>query len=142
MDRHLLLTLSIPALFLLVTGGIRSLVRGKVTWANFYLGLDLSLAALANGFVNVADVLHDIEKLEITDAIAESRIIYTLIFIILSGAVLLVVMLIHQRWEGIGLDVWGVKHRRSRGLMLGVLSNILGLTTLLGFIWFRLKGVL
>jgi hypothetical protein len=142
MDRHLCLTLVIPALFLLVTGGIRSLVRGKVTWANFYLGLDLSLAALANGLVNVADILHDVEKNAISGDIAESRTIYTLIFIILSGAVLLVVMLIHQRWEGIGFDVWGVKHRGIRGVMLGVLSNILGLTTLLGFIWFRLKGVL
>ena len=142
MDRHLTLTLAIPAVFLFVTGGIRSLVLGKVTWANFYLGLDLSLAALANGLVNIADIMHDIEKAEITNAIASDRIIYTLIFIILSGGVLLVVMLIHQRWEGIGLDVWGVKHRYSRGLMLGVLSNLLGLATLLGFIWFRLKGVL
>lgn len=123
-------------------GLIKSLVRADLAWSNFYLGLDIALAAIANGVVNMVDMVgkHSTNAETISQNNAE--------YLVLSFALLLVTMVIHQRWEGTKLDptiahvVSGPSNRTRRGVWLGIVSNGLGTASLLVFMLFKLRGKL
>jgi len=149
MDQHLWLSLAIPAAFLLITGIVKSLVRTELTWGNFYLGLDAALAALANGIVNVVDIVRNVEcGDQVATAAAatarQSRTYFTAAFICIAFFVLLIVMMIHQRQESAKTPVERMKNRWKRGIWLGLVANLIGsgMLLLFLFIYMRLKGTL
>jgi len=140
MDEHLWLTLAIPAAFLLITGVVKCLVRNRVAWDNFYLGLDAALAALANGIVNVVDIVRVGSGL--SSEAREQRIVSTAAFIFIAFSLLLFVMVIHQYWEASKVEPQRAKRRWWRAVWLGVIGNFIGTGALLIFIYGRLKGYL
>ncbi len=143
MDRHVLLALFIPAAFLGLTGLIKSLVKGKLLWSNFYLGIDITLTGLANGIVNIVDISHDIEQHPMIQGIAFSeRVLNNAVFLLLAISSLFVVMLIHQRWEQAKKARVTVPIRLTRAIWLGGISTIIGCGVLLTFIIYRLRGQL
>jgi hypothetical protein len=151
MDQHLWLSLAIPAAFLLITGIVKSLVKSVVTWSNFYLGLDAALAALANGIVNIVDIVRDAENdhgastaaaQAVIEHARQNRELFTGAFIFSAFFVLLIVMLIHQRWEAPVLKPVRSDQRVRRGVWLGIVANSIGTGALLVFIYTRLKGLL
>ena len=131
----------IPAVFLALTGLIKSLVRGKLFWSNFYLGIDIALAAFANGIINVVDLGGGLADRGLSDSAGfAGKMYYNAMLLVLSFGVLLIVMFMHQRLEE--------RERRSsgrdwtKGILLGIVSNGLGAATLSVFIIGRLKGSL
>lgn len=140
-DIHLLFSLATPVIFLGFAGVSRSLV--KVEWApsNFYLGIDLALAALANGIINVADIGSTLAQqgLENTRALS-MKMAFNAYVLVLATGLLLAVMFIHQRLERLPDDFDGRRWRR--GVWLGIVANGLGAGPLFLFILGRLKGTL
>ena len=130
----------IPVVFLGFAGLVKSLVKGKILWSNFYLGIDAALGALANGIINVADLGGSIGSGEYPKALVH-KLYWNTILLVASVGVLLMVMVIHQRLEGPRpIDYDGRRWRR--GLWLGVAANLLGGGSISLFIIGRLQGIL
>jgi hypothetical protein len=135
MERHVVLALIIPVVFLGIAGVVKSLIKSQFTWGNFYLGVDLSLAALANGLINIINTLHEYENISLGHD-GQDRILYALCCIFFSIVALFSTMLIHQNFENL---VWEPeRHKLRRGLLMGVLCNLLGGTALIALIWLKI----
>lgn len=133
MDKHLIFGLLIPAIFLLFTGLVKSAVKKQLLWSNFYLGLDIALAAMANAIVNIVDSVHSAEGGYPADF--GDKMVWTASFLVCAFGALLILLLIHQRWE----DAEQGNFKLARGIWLGVVSNGIGAGALLAFILLRLK---
>ena len=132
-----MLGLMIPVAFFAFTGMVKSLVKSNWTWANFYLGIDIALAALANAIVNVVDSVHQSEKLP-PDVNFGHQMAYTVICIVLAFAALLITMGLHQRFDV--PDGFEAGNRRvARGILLGVVGNLAGGCVLGLFIYWKLR---
>lgn len=141
LDLHLLLSLSIPVVFLGFAGMIKSLIKREVFWSNFYLGVDLALASLANGIINVVDLGSTLATLGSAEAARFSfRMYYNAVALVAAFGVLLLTMWLHQRLETLPEDFDGRKWRR--GIWLGVVANLFGAASMSLFIIGRLKGKL
>lgn len=136
MDIHVGLGLLIPVVFFGFTGMVKSLVKSQWTWGNFYLGIDVALAAFANAIVNIADSMHEAEK--IPDPNLGRRMSYTVVCIVISFAALLVTMGLHQKFDG-PREIPG-NRQWVRGISLGVIGNLAGIVVLGLFIYWKLKG--
>jgi len=138
MEKHILIGLTIPVLFLGFTGLTKSLIRRELFWSNFYLGVDIALAAMANGIVNIVDEVHIAELAGYPREFGD-RMVSTVILLVASFGALLVVMFIHQRWEEPAAS--SANNRRwVRGIWLGLVSNAIGGFVLGAFIYWKLKG--
>ena len=139
MEIHVIWGLFIPVLFLVFTGLIKSLVRKSVNWSNFYLGLDIALAALANGVVNIVEEVHASESLPggYPPEFGQ-QMFYSAIFIAASVGCLLTVMTIHQTLED-PLDGEKANQKIMRGIWLGGVANLLGSGLLFSFIYLKLR---
>jgi hypothetical protein len=138
MEVHVLWGLVIPVIFLLFTGLVKSLVKKEFLWSNFYLGVDATLAALANGVVNIVDGVHETERSKDASAAFAGHMFYTACFLTASIGALLLVMAVHQRFEVEG----GGNSRMLRGIFLGGVSNILGAGLLGAYIFMKLRGLI
>ena len=137
MEVHVLWGLLIPVLFLLFAGLVKSLVRKEVIWSNFYLGVDATLAALANGIVNIVDGVHEAEHSPQAATAFAEHMFYTSSFLTAAIGALLIVMAVHQRFE-----VEQGNSRIWRGIMLGAVSNLIGGGLLGAFIYMKLGGLI
>ena len=137
MELHIFLGLMIPVAFFAFTGMVKSLVKSSWTWSNFYLGMDIALAALANGIVNIVDGVHQAERLKVPDPDFGNQMVYTSTCIVVSIGALLGSMGLHQRFDVEGQE--NGSRRLRRGILLGVVANILGMAALGMFIYMKLR---
>lgn len=139
MEMHVFWGLMIPVAFLGFTGLVKSIVKKEMLWSNFYLGIDIALAALANAVVNIVDGAHQIEMHTVSPSDIASQMLYTSLCILASIGVLLGAMALHQRFEEEadreGLD----KNRLKRGIWLGIVGNLMGGSVLAMFIYMKLR---
>jgi hypothetical protein len=138
MEIHLLWGLLIPALFFFFTGLVKSLIRKEVVWSNFYLGIDIALAGLANGIVNIVDEVHQAETSQIAKIELGEHMFYTSMYMMAAIDALLVVMTLHQKFEIMDSNI--SNQRVLRGIWLGVVSNLLGGALLGFFIFMKLRN--
>lgn len=114
--------LGVPLLLVLVGAAARKLVRGT-PWVrrDFYLGIDLALAAFASGLIYIYDVVQLMEREPLT-LHSPSAYTYALLvgmgFIIVSTVVLLWVLALHQDEAQKGL------RPVRQFLWLGVVGNM------------------
>jgi preprotein translocase subunit SecG len=137
MEIHIFLGLMIPVAFFGFAGAIKCLVKTSWTLGNFYLGIDIALAAMANGIVNVVDLVHQAEGHAFTPEFA-SEMTNTTICIVVSFAALLLTMGLHQRFDVPGESNNG-NRRIARGILLGVVANLAGVCALGLFIYWKLR---
>jgi hypothetical protein len=140
MEKHILLGLLIPVFFFAFAGMAKSLVKNQWVWSNFYLGIDISLAALANGIVNIVDGVHQSEKVLTPNLQLGSQMYYTSICIVAAVGALFGTMGLHQRFD-VPCDEPG-NRRWKRGILLGVVSNLFGVAVLAMFIFMKLRGTI
>jgi len=126
----------IPFLLLVVSSFIKKIVRGP-GWKNedFFLGIELVLAAITSNLIYFYDVTKEIYKtsnLSVLSSLAK-RLSASTSFVCVTFFLLFVVMSIHQEWQ---------QGTNSRGQMLrlGFLCNMLGFSLLFFFVAF-VKGV-
>ena len=98
-------------------------------WKHFYLGIELTLSALATGLVNILDILKEKDFRPIT-------IVTTLMFVVFCILCLLGLLGIHQEWQG------PEKKGRSQIFRLGVASNLVGGVLLTAFVEMKMRGFL
>lgn len=130
-----LVAVGIPLLLMMCSALAKKLVRGT-GWkkTDFFLGVELSLAALGSAMV----YFYDLQKLHGTEAskavnVAE-KIGSTATFLAVCFFVLLWILSNHQDWEPRSSDP------RGQILMLGVVSNLVGVALFAGFV-LLVKGV-
>ncbi len=134
------LSLLVPTIAVGSLGGIKSLVKGRCTWSRFYLGLELALLALGNGLTNVVDRLREWDGS--SAHVLQGQVSNSIAFTVVSGVALLMVMLIHQRFEreeeqGPVPSGWV-----ARGFWLGIVCNGVGGFLIWMYVYFRLEGKL
>lgn len=103
----------------------KKLVRGP-GWKkeDFYIGVELNLAALANGLVSSCDLLKiptgTLPQKMVGYAVASAVVTFFGFFMFLF------LLSVHQDWESDDIDL------RRKFIWLGIVSNVLGLGTLIG----------
>lgn len=127
---HYIIALTVPLAFILLGALAKKLVRGS-GWArgDFFLGVELALAALASSLVFILEL----SSSEATDAIRDKTLtagFYT----ITNFFLLFVVMSLHQDWEK------KVQDKTGQSVWLGGVSNVIGAGLLAGFV-LLVKGV-
>lgn len=123
----------VPILLILCSAVAKKLVRGS-TWqrSDFFLGVELSLAAMAAGLVNFLDLT----KPALTNAsqLSPQKTTETAVFVAICFFLLLWVLSTHQDWE---------KRTQNTGgqiIWLGVISNLVGAGLMVAFILY-VKGL-
>jgi hypothetical protein len=130
-----LIALGIPLILILCGALAKKLVRGSA-WqrADFFLGVELSLSAMASALVYV----FDLAKLTLSQtgvpASLPQKIAATASFLALCFFLLLWVLSTHQDWEGRS------QNPRSQFVWLAVIANLIGAGLLATFVLF-VKGV-
>jgi hypothetical protein len=135
MDDHVFFGLIIPAAFVLVGGAAKSLTHYGFAWGNFYFGIELSLAGMANGSINIVSRLHENENLVI-GSVGQNQIMNSLSCIIVSLGALFFTMLVQKHY--VEEDWRWNRDRFQRGLVLGVLCNLVGGATVVALIWLKI----
>jgi uncharacterized membrane protein YeiH len=98
-------------------------------WKHFYLGLDLTLSALAAGLVNFLDLLKNQNFKPIT-VVTDALFLAGCIFCLMG------LLGIHQDW------VAPEKYCKGQIFRLGIASNIVGGALLTAFVQLKLRGML
>ena len=126
--------LGVPTVFLLAGALAKKLVWRTGGWeaADFYLGIEATLAAMAAGFVNIFDLVRVPSTLH--QPIDGLRLAGTGGFLVVTFLLLLLLLSIHQDWENSRANPLRQK------IWLGVVSNVIGLTLMGGFI-VMIKGL-
>lgn len=122
--------LGVPLLLIVVGAVARKLVRGTA-WIpqDFYLGIDLGLAALSAGLIHMYDIVEQMKVGAGTTPAGlpvEQALLHAAGFLVLSIVAMLIVMAVHQDSEK------RPRRRFRQFLWLGVVSNVVsgGLLTL------------
>ena len=130
-----LIALGIPVILLFCGALARKLVRGsKWQRSDFFLGVELSLAAMASALVYVFDLAKLTQSQAVTSASIPQKIAATASFLALCFFLLLWILSTHQDWE-----------KRSQNpngqlIWLGLIANLVGAGLLAAFVLF-VKGV-
>jgi len=129
-----LVALVIPLLLMLCSALAKKLVRGTA-WkmGDFFLGVELSLAALGSAMV----YFYDLQKLQSAadgGAAVANKIGATASFLAVCVFLLLWVLSNHQDWETRSTNPKG------QFWMLGVVSNLVGIALFAGFV-LLVKGI-
>lgn len=125
--------LVVPIVLILCSAVAKKLVRGS-GWqrSDFFLGVELSLAAMAAGLVNFLDLT----KPALTGAapLSPQKTTETAVFVAICFFLLLWVLSTHQDWER--------KPQSPKGqvIWLGVISNLVGAGLMIAFILY-VKGL-
>ncbi|OGQ60456.1 MAG: hypothetical protein A3J24_09275 [Deltaproteobacteria bacterium RIFCSPLOWO2_02_FULL_53_8] len=129
-----LIALGIPLILLICGALAKKLVRGGGwKYTDFFLGVEISLAALGSEMV----YLYDLQKLSVTPAVEISRpekIIATTSIIVITFFLLLCVLSIHQDWEG------RTQNWKGQIVWLGGFCNGIGIALFAAFVMI-VKGV-
>lgn len=130
-----LIALGIPLILLFCGALAKKLVRGS-QWqrSDFFLGVELSLAAMASALVYFFDLAKLTQSQAATAASIPQKIAATASFLALCFFLLLWVLSTHQDWE-----------KRSQNpngqlVWLGLIANLIGAGLLAAFVLF-VKGV-
>lgn len=128
------LALGIPVVLIICGALARKLVRGT-TWqpADFYLGVELALSALASAMVYVVD-LAKLTGADPPDTSVPTKLAATGAFLAVCFLLLLSVLSTHQDWEK------RTQNPRKQVIWLGIVSNLLGAGLLAAFV-LLVKGV-
>ncbi|MCB1824035.1 MAG: hypothetical protein KDJ54_05415 [Candidatus Competibacteraceae bacterium] len=130
-----LIALGIPLILLLCGALAKKLVRGGGwKYSDFFLGVELALAALGSAMV----YFYDLQKLGSTPATppvpVSDKIGATASFLAIAFFLLLWVLSTHQDWEG------RTQNRRGQIVWLGLISNGVGIALFFSFVML-VKGV-
>jgi hypothetical protein len=98
LDSPFLVSFGIPLILLFCGGFAKKLVRGGGwKWADFFLGVEIALSALGSAMV----YLYELTKTQGTNgSFLNSKLATTASFIVISFCILLIILSIHQVWEG------------------------------------------
>jgi hypothetical protein len=108
------------------------LVRSNgVSTKDFYLGQDLTLAAISAGLVNLLDIAKDAQPGQNLN----TRLLFTACYSLLSFFIFITIMVLHQLWEKRDAP----EQKKKQAFFLGGVSNILGLFLLILFMWLKLR---
>lgn len=141
MEIHVIGGLLIPPLFLVFTGLARTLVRKTGLLSNFYLGIEMTLAALATVITNIVVGAHVIENPKCSDVPLSWQMMFnTSMFFATAVGCLLLVLTLHQKFEVLPEEEGN--SRMWRGILLGGVSNVLGMGLFAAFIYLKLGGQL
>jgi hypothetical protein len=134
--RYIVLVAFCFPLLIAVAGAMgKILVRGSgISKRDFYLGQDLTLAAISAGLVNVLDIAKDAQP----GKNEGFRLLFTGSYVGLTFFFFIVVMVLHQVWERRD----NAEYHKRQVFWLGFASNILGLFLLFLFLWLKLGGTL
>ena len=129
------IALGIPLLLLFCGALAKKIVRsGGWKLADFFLGVELALAALGSAMV----YLYDLQKMPLLDSdrakAFSGKIGSTATFLVIAFFILMWVVSIHQDWEGRN------RNRTGQIWMLVLFCNGLGIALFAGFVLF-IKGV-
>lgn len=130
-----LIALGIPLILLFCGALAKKIVRGG-GWkhSDFFLGVELALAALGSAMV----YFYDLQKLSSStpppDMVVGNKITATASFLAISFFLLLWVVSAHQDWEGRTQNRWG------QIVWLGLISNSVGIALFAAFVML-VKGV-
>lgn len=123
----------VPLLLILCSAVAKKLVRGS-TWqrSDFFLGVELSLAAMAAGLVNFLDLT----KPALTNAaqLSPQKTTETAVFVAICFFLLLWILSTHQDWEK------RTQNTKGQIIWLGVISNFVGAGLMVAFILY-VKGL-
>lgn len=130
-----IMALGIPLILILCGALAKKLVRGSA-WrrTDFFLGVELSLSAMASALVYVFDLAKMTIQQTGVQSSLDQKIAATATFLALCFFLLLWVLSTHQDWER--------RSENSRGqiVWLGVIANLIGSGLLATFVLF-VKGV-
>jgi hypothetical protein len=118
-------------LVLIGVGAFADKLVGKESfhWKHFYLGLDLTLSALAAALINFLDLLKDKNFRPVT-VVTDALFLTGCIFCLMG------LLGIHQDW------VAPEKYGKPQIIRLGIASNIVGGALLTAFVQLKLRGML
>lgn len=130
-----LIAVGIPLILLLCGAIAKKLVRGGGwKYSDFFLGVELALAALGSAMV----YFYDLQKLGVTQASppvpVADKIGATATFLAIAFFLLLWVLSTHQDWEG------RTQNPRGQIVWLGLISNGVGIALFASFVML-VKGV-
>jgi hypothetical protein len=137
LERHILFGMMIPAILVFLTGFVQSIVKNKLLPSNFYLGFELSIAAIAHGFLNLAEEAHAAHKVagQAITSVQIDQMFYTGECVAAAiGALLMTILLKQQTKESY--------ERITSGISLGILGNLLGGTVLSVIVFLKLMGTI
>jgi hypothetical protein len=134
---------AIPFLLILLGAIARKLIR-STAWIrdDFYLGVDLSIAAISSALIFISELLTTkgaaigcaTDACKAVLSTADERLLRDASFLAVALIFFLLVLALHQD------EVRNTGNRRRQLLKLGVLSNVIGVALLSGFI-LLVKGV-
>jgi hypothetical protein len=125
--------LVVPLVLILCSAVAKKLVRGSA-WqrSDFFLGVELSLAAMASGLVNFLDLSKP--ALSGTTPVSPQKTTETAVFVAICFFLLLWILSTHQDWERRPQNVAG------QVVWLGVISNLVGAGLMIAFVLY-VKGL-
>lgn len=123
----------VPILLILCSAVAKKLVRGSA-WqrSDFFLGVELSLAAMAAGLVNFLDLSKP--ALANASQLSPQKTTETAVFVAICFFLLLWILSTHQDWEK------RAQNTKGQIVWLGVISNLVGAGLMVAFILY-VKGV-
>lgn len=129
------IAIGIPLLLILCGAFAKKLVRGS-TWqrSDFFLGVELSLAAMASAMVYIADLAGVMRDGNATPATLNQRLAATAAFLAVCFFLLLWILSTHQDWEQRS------ENPRGQFWWLVVITNLVGAGLLAAFV-LLVKGV-
>jgi hypothetical protein len=132
--RYIVLVAFAFPLFVALAGAMgKILVRSSgISRKDFFLGQELTLAAISAGLVNVLDIAKDAQPQHFEGF----RLLFTGSFTGVSFFVFISVMVLHQVWEKRD----NAADLKKQAIWLGFVSNTLGLFLLFIFMWMKLGG--
>jgi hypothetical protein len=131
----ILVAFAFPLLIALAGAMGKILVRSNgVSRKDFFLGQDLTLAAISAGLVNVLDIAKDAQPGQNEGF----RLLFTGSYAGFSFFVFIIIMVLHQVWEKRD----NADQRNRQAFWLGCVSNGLGLFLLILFMWLKIGGTL
>jgi hypothetical protein len=130
-----LIALGIPMILILSGALAKKLVRGS-GWlrSDFFLGVELSLAAMASALVYVFDLAQLSTSPASIASTLPSKIAATASFLALCFFLLLWILSTHQDWERRS------QNPRGQTVWLGILANLVGAGLLAAFV-LLVKGI-
>lgn len=116
---------AIPIALILVSAFTKKVIRGKSPFRaeDFYLGVDLTLAAFSAAAVNVLEM----------GAAGRDNLAW---FFAFTFIIFILQLAFHQEWGGLSSTSW------KQILVLGFASNIVGVVLLGIFIYWKVEGKL
>ena len=128
---------AIPLILILVSAVTRKIVRKTgFLWGDFYLGVDLSLAAFSAAAVNVIDLMESDSN--VSASLPHTHVGETATLYIIACFVLFVLQVAFSQ-------DWGNRPEIDKGkqiLILGIASNAVGAALLGFFVALKMKGKL